>query len=54
MGRNAALLAHLGNIAYRTGKKLDWDDANAMISNESSANDYLKPNYREPWELWEG
>lgn len=26
VGRNAALYAHLGNIAYRTGHKIIWDD----------------------------
>ncbi|AWW00982.1 Gfo/Idh/MocA family protein [Arcticibacterium luteifluviistationis] len=53
MGRNAALVAHLGNIAYRTGKKLDWNDSKSIISNETDANKYLKPNYRAPWKLWE-
>jgi len=54
MGRNAALVAHLGNIAYRTGKKLDWDDSKSVITNEPAANSYLKPTYRAPWEMWEG
>jgi predicted dehydrogenase len=54
MGRNAALVAHLGNIAYRTGKKLDWDESTSMISNEKAVNNYLKPTYRAPWKLWEG
>lgn len=54
MGRNAALVAHLGNIAYRTGKKLDWDDNQSTIANEIEANSYLKPNYRAPWKLWQG
>ncbi len=54
MGRNAALVAHLGNIAYRTGKKLEWDDAKGIITNVSKANTFLKPNYRAPWQLWQG
>ena len=54
IGRNAALVAHLGNIAYRTGKKLDWDDRQSKITNEPNANTYLKPNYRAPWKLWQG
>ncbi len=53
MGRNAALVAHLGNIAYRTGKKLNWDDTQSLITNEAEANNYLKPKYRAPWKLWE-
>ncbi|MGB5360105.1 MAG: Gfo/Idh/MocA family oxidoreductase [Eudoraea sp.] len=54
MGRNAALVAHLGNIAYRTGKKLQWNDVEGIVSNASEANAYIKPNYRSPWQLWEG
>ena len=54
MGRNAALVAHLGNIAYRTGKKLEWDDAKGTITNASDANAFLKPNYRAPWQIWQG
>ncbi len=54
MGRNAALVAHLGNIAYRTGKKLEWDAAQNQISNVAEANSYLSPIYRAPWKLWEG
>ncbi len=54
MGRNAALVAHLGNIAYRTGKKLEWDANKGQISNEPEANTYLAPTYRTPWKLWEG
>ena len=54
MGRNAALVAHLGNIAYRTGKKLEWNEIEGLISNTTEANGYLKPDYRAPWKLWEG
>ena len=54
MGRNAALVAHLGNIAYRTGKKLEWDDAKRVVTNVSEANTFLKPNYRAPWQIWQG
>ncbi len=53
MGRDAALVAHLGNIAYRTGKKLEWNDSDGVISNEPEANTFLKPDYRSPWKLWQ-
>lgn len=52
MGRNAALVAHLGNIAYRSGLKLQWDDSHGTITNHQGPNDYLKPEYRKPWQLW--
>ena len=54
MGRDAALVAHLGNIAYRTGQSLEWDDRAAQISNQQDANSYLTPSYRQPWSLWKG
>lgn len=50
-GRNAAVLAHMGNIAYRTGEKLHWDpNARQFISN-SKANALITPAYRKPWVL---
>ena len=54
MGRNAALVAHLGNIAYRTGYKLDWNKKTQKITNQIDANTYLNHNYRSPWKLWQG
>ncbi len=53
MGRNAALVAHLGNIAYKTGKKLEWDNHKGIITNSTEANALLKPSYRAPWKLWQ-
>jgi hypothetical protein len=50
MGRNAALVAHLGNIAYRTGKKIEWN-AQTQKSTASEVNAFLKPQYRTPWVL---
>lgn len=50
MGRNAALIAHLGNIAYRTGKKIEWNSS-SQKSSDAQANGFLKPNYRAPWQL---
>ncbi len=54
MGRDAALVAHLGNIAYRTGEKLVWDDQKGEISNSENASAFLIPSYRSPWQLWKG
>ena len=44
-----AKLSAVGNIAYRTGKKLIWDGT--KFTNDADANNYLIPNYREPWKL---
>ena len=54
MGRNAAIVAQLGSIAYRTGEKLTWEDDKSSIKNVPESNKFLKPNYRAPWELWQG
>jgi hypothetical protein len=51
MGRNTAVVAQLGNIAYRTGKKLEWDAEKRLFSNDTESNKLLKANYRAPWEL---
>ena len=41
----------LGNIAIRTGKKLDWDAENMKFTNDSDANEYVKEPYRSGWSL---
>ena len=48
---NTARVAHLGNIAQRTGKRLYWDSKNSTFIDDPEANNYLVPTYRAPWEL---
>ena len=50
-GRNSAVVAHLGNIAYRTGNKLIWDDEKKTFGNDAKANALIKPEYRGPWKF---
>lgn len=42
---------HLGNVAYRAGKKLEWDAQNMRIPNAPDAERFLKREYREGWVL---
>lgn len=49
IGAHIAKFSAIGNIAYRTGKKLVWDGT--KFTNDTEANNYLIPNYREPWQL---
>lgn len=49
IGAHIAKFSALGNIAYRTGKKLVWDGT--RFTNDEEANSYLVPQYREPWKL---
>lgn len=41
----------LGLIAYRVGKKLEYDGANGKITNCPEANEFIGRNYREGWVL---
>lgn len=50
-GAHIARIAHLGNIAYRTGHKIYWDADNNQIRNDETAKKLMIPAYREPWRL---
>ncbi|MDB5386352.1 MAG: iolG 12 [Planctomycetaceae bacterium] len=42
---------HLGNVAYRVGKKLEWNAAALKCPNAPEADQYLKRIYRDGWKL---
>jgi predicted dehydrogenase len=42
---------HLGNIAYRLGRKLEWDAANETFKNDREANALLTREYRKGFEM---
>ena len=43
---------HLGNVAFRAGKKLEWDAAAMRATNAPEAEPFLKrPKYRDGWSL---
>jgi predicted dehydrogenase len=42
---------HLGNVAYRAGKKLEWDAENLRARNAPEATKYIQREYRKGWEL---
>lgn len=48
IGAHIAKFSQLGNIAYRTGKKLSWD---GKTFHDKEADAYLCKQYRAPWEL---
>jgi predicted dehydrogenase len=41
----------LGNAAYRTGHKLEWDAAGLKATNSRQAENYLRSEYRRGWKL---
>ncbi|HBE70156.1 MAG TPA: gfo/Idh/MocA family oxidoreductase [Planctomycetaceae bacterium] len=46
-------IAHLGNIALRLGRDLNWDPAQEMIVGDESASAMLERPYRQPWDkVW--
>ncbi|NQU52283.1 MAG: Gfo/Idh/MocA family oxidoreductase [Bacteroidetes bacterium] len=48
---NTARVAHLGNLALKTGRRLYWDADNSKFIGDEDANQLLVPTYRAPWEL---
>jgi predicted dehydrogenase len=42
---------HLGNVAYRVGRRIEWDAANLRCTNMPEANQYIRRAYRKGWEL---
>ncbi len=42
---------HLGNVAFRAGRRLEWDAANARVTNTRAADPFLRREYRKGWEL---
>jgi len=51
IGFRSVAVCHLGNIALRTGKVLEWDPVSERITNDESLNRWLSRPYRAPWVL---
>ena len=42
---------HLGNVAYRVGKKLEWDAQALRATNAPEADPLIRREYRSGWSL---
>jgi predicted dehydrogenase len=42
---------HLGNVAYRVGRRLEWDADNLRCTNAREAAAFIRRSYRKGWEL---
>jgi hypothetical protein len=42
---------HLGNVAYRAGKKLEWNSAAMHAKNAPEADAFIRREYRKGWNL---
>ena len=51
VGHRSTSTPHLGNIAFRLGRKLHWDPEKEQFVDDSEANRWLAKPYRAPWHL---
>jgi predicted dehydrogenase len=51
IGHRSTIVPHLGNIAYKVGKKLTWDSEKEQFVNSPEANRLLSRQARKPWDL---
>jgi len=51
IGHNSMVACHLGNIAYRLGRRVQWDVENERMIGDSEAQRYVSREYRAPWKL---
>ncbi len=50
-GAIAAINAHMGNIAFKTGRKIYWDADKGEFKNDPGANALIKAHYNNGWKL---
>jgi len=51
LGHQATNVAHLANIAYKTGRKLRWDGQRERFVDDPRADRHLAREARAPWDL---
>jgi predicted dehydrogenase len=51
VGHHVSTVAHLGNIALRTGRRIVWDPAGERVVGDPEANQLVTVPYRAPWKL---
>lgn len=51
VGHHVSTVAHLGNIALRTGRRIVWDPAGESVVGDAEANRLVTVPYRAPWKL---
>lgn len=50
VGYDAALVCHMGNVAFKNGNRIYWDEMAGKFK-EEGANELLKANYQNGWKL---
>ena len=51
IGQKSTMMCHLGNIAYRTGRVINFDPEKRQIVGDKEAQSHWKREYRKGWEL---
>jgi len=51
IGHDSMIACHLANIAFRTGRRVQWDAAKEAIVGDGDAQKYVVKPYRAPWAL---
>jgi len=51
IGHNSMIACHLGNLAYRLGRRVEWDVENERMTGDAEAQRYVSREYRAPWKL---
>jgi predicted dehydrogenase len=51
IGHRSTTVAHLGNIAFKTGKKLHWNADTEELADDGEASKLLSRQSRKPWNL---
>jgi len=51
IGHHVSTVAHLGNIALRTGRTIEWDARKEQVVGDREAQRLIAPRYRRPWSL---
>jgi len=51
LGHHVSTVAHLGNIAFRSGHKITWDATKEEIVGDRRADKFVGVKYRRPWHL---
>lgn len=53
IGHNSMIACHLGNIAFRTGRRVQWDVERERVVNDTDQQALVMKAYRKPWSLTE-
>lgn len=51
IGHRSTTTCLLGNVAYRSRQRIEWDAKAEKITNAADARKYLSRDYRKPWKL---